>query len=257
MRFASEQRVVQDLLVNYYVRGKGSRRTLLFLHGWRAEAALWLPVLEKFETGDAVYCLDLPGFGGSELPPKAYAVGDYADMVSVFVDDLKLKNVILVGHSFGGRVAMKIAARQPKFLQGIVLVDSAGFVDVTKMKQVKRMVAKILRPVFRRDALKDLRRYIYRMMGSEDYVATPELRETYLKAISEDLSYDMTRIAVPAGIIWGERDKETPLSFAHRMKELIPRAALAVIPRAGHFSFLDDPAKFVAALKKQIDDMQL
>lgn len=256
MRFESKQRVVKDLLVNYYVRVKPGKRALLFLHGWRSEAALWLPVLEKWKHEDAsIYCLDLPGFGGSELPLTPYAVGDYADFVARFIAELKLAHVVVIGHSFGGRVAIKLAAGEPKFLKGIVLVDSAGFAETTKMKQVKRIVARILRPVFRRDALKDLRRYIYRMMGAEDYVATPELRETYLKAISEDLSYDMTRVTAPVGIIWGERDKDAPLSWGRRMKDLMPHATLTILKDAGHFAFLDDQRGFIAALEKQIGDM--
>ncbi|MDP3891554.1 alpha/beta fold hydrolase, partial [Nocardioides sp.] len=201
-KFFQKRLAINGLLVNYYAR-EGKLPALLFLHGWRAEGTIWFPVLENFETENSIYCLDLPGFGKSELPREPYGVENYSEIVSGFISKLGLKNIVIVGHSFGGRIAIKLASKHPGFLRGIVLVDSAGFVDRTFSNKLKRITAKLLKPIFKLKLLHGIRNSIYRLIGSEDYIATPQLRETYLKVIGEDLSEALKQINVPTTIIWG------------------------------------------------------
>ena len=246
---SQKQIAVNGLLLNYYVGGEDKSPALLFLHGWRAEGTIWFPTLENFNSENSIYCLDLPGFGKSELPREPYGVENYSEIVSGFTSKLGLEKVIVIGHSFGGRVAIKLASKNPKFLCGIVLVDSAGFVDKTLLNKLKRIIAKPLRPIFKLKPFHGLRKSIYRLIGSEDYIATPLLRETYLKIIGEDLSGDMKRIDTLTMIIWGAQDKDTPLKHAHKMNESIKNSELVVLEEAGHFSFLDKKEEFLEALR--------
>ena len=167
----------------------------------------------------------------------------------IFIQDNKIVEPIIIGHSFGGRVAIKLASKNPKFLCGIVLVDSAGFVDRTLLNKLKKIIAKPLKPIFKLKPLRGIRNSIYRLIGSEDYIATPLLRETYLKIIGEDLSGDMKRIDTLTMIIWGAQDKDTPLKYAHKMNESIKNSELVVLEEAGHFSFLDKKEEFLEALR--------
>ena len=246
---SQKQIAVNGLLLNYYVGDGNKSPALLFLHGWRAEGTIWFPTLENFNSENSIYCLDLPGFGKSELPREPYGVENYSEIVSGFISKLGLEKVIVIGHSFGGRIAIKLASKNPKFLQGIVLVDSAGFVDKTLLNKLKRIIAKPLRPIFKLKPFHGLRKSIYRLIGSEDYIATPLLRETYLKIIGEDLSGDMKRIDTLTMIIWGAQDKDTPLKHAHKMNESIKNSELVVLEEAGHFSFLDKKEEFLEALR--------
>ncbi len=247
-----KQITIGDLLINYHTNGLEGSKTLVFLHGWRSEGAVWLPIVKNLQETNSIYCLDLPGFGKSQHPEEAWGVGDYADVVSAFIMKLELKNAILIGHSFGGRVAIKLASRRPEFLEGVVLVDSAGFVDKTLSKQLKRIIARPLHILFKYKEVKAIRDSIYRWMGAEDYIATPKLTKTYLKIINEDLSHDMTRINVPVEIIWGDCDKATPLSLSHRMNKLIFSSKLVILKDAGHFSFLDKPQEFLDVFKNYL-----
>lgn len=256
-KFFQKQLTINDLLINYYACSGSKSPVLLFLHGWRADGQVWFPLLENFVGENSVYCLDLPGFGKSELPREPYGVEDYSKIISGFISKLGLENVVVIGHSFGGRIAIKLASKNPDFLRGstsltikgIVLVDSAGFVDRTLPNKLKKIIAKLLKPIFKLTSFHGLRKSIYRFIGSEDYVATPQLRGIYLNVIGEDLSEDMKRIDVPTKIIWGDKDKETPVSSAHKMKNLIHDSELVILNGAGHFSFLDKKEEFLEKLR--------
>jgi len=243
------QLVVDGLLINFYKFQEGDKGTLLFLHGWRSEGMIWQGIIRQLDLpGYTIYALDLPGFGSSPAPDKPYAVADYAGFVSTFIQKLKLTNVILVGHSFGGRIGIKLAASEPEIIKKLVLVDSAGMITDQKGNQLKKTIAKIFKPFFRPKFMQPLRKKVYQMIGAEDYLATPELRETYLKVISEDLSTFLPKIKQPSLIIWGGKDKQTPLEYAEIMKKGIKDSSLVVLRDAGHFSFLDQPDEFAKQL---------
>jgi len=254
-KFSAKQLQVNGLLLNYYASNGSKSPAILFLHGWRVEGPIWFPLLENFVAENSIYCLDLPGFGKSELPREPYGVEDYSKIVSGFISKLELENVVIVGHSFGGRIAIKLASKHPSFLRGIILADSAGFVERTFSNKLKRIIAKSLKPVFKPKPFHGLKKAIYRLIGSEDYIATPQLRETYLKVICEDLSEDMKRIVLPTTIIWGNEDKETPIASAHKMKDIIKNSKLVVLKGAGHFSFLDKKEEFSEALENFLAEL--
>lgn len=239
--------VIDNLLVRYYsYLSKGSKSTLL-LHGWRSDGLIWNDIAMRLnKDGYSVYAIDLPGFGGSSIPKKAFTVSDYADIVSRFSEKVGIKNFVLVGHSFGGRIAIKLATKESKPVQKLVLVDSAGFVNGKKQKHL--FYVKLVRPLFRPKFMQGIRTRIYQKMGAEDYVATPYLRETFLRVVKEDLSEDLSRIYIPTLLLWGEHDKETPVSFGRKMNTLIQNSRLIILPSAGHFSFLDKPEEFYEAL---------
>lgn len=257
VNFSNKQITVNGLLLNYYAGGGSKFPALVLLHGWRSEGSVWFPALENLNIENSIYCLDLPGFGKSELPRNAYSAEDYSEIVSGFISKLGLEKVIIIGHSFGGRVAIKLASKHPEFLKGIVLVDSAGFIDRTMLNKLKRIIAKPLKPIFKLKPLHGLKKSIYRLIGSEDYIATPQLKETYLKVVGEDLSEDMKKIEISTMIIWGAQDKDTPLEYAYRMKNIIKNSKLAALEGAGHFSFLDEKEKFSEALKNFLVELRV
>lgn len=243
--------VINQQLISYNALNRDGKRALVFLHGWRSEGFVWKDIADKINNqGFAVYMLDLPGFGGSPEPKNPFSVQDYADVVAEFIKKLKLNNVILIGHSFGGRIAIKLSAVYPNLIEKIALVDSAGLAE-NKSKGVS-FLAKIAKPFFKPSFMKGPREKIYKKIGAEDYVATPQLKETFLKVINEDLSENLAQINKPTLIIWGEDDKDTPLGVAKIMNEKIKNSKLVVLKEAGHFSFLDKPKEFFEELTKFI-----
>ncbi len=201
----------------------------------------------------SLYAIDFPGFGGSENPKKDFTVSDYSEIVEDFTKKLELKNLVLVGHSFGGRVAIKLVAGEKQNICKLVLVDSAGFVFNPDKKQMMNLIAKTVKPFFKPAFMQGLRKIIYKTIGAEDYLATPALQKTFVNIVNEDLSEDMEKLKLPTLIIWGEKDLETPFEFAQMMKNKIKNSELVVFEEAGHFSFLEQPKKFISRLRDFIN----
>ncbi len=246
-----QQILINDLVINYYkVDRTGDTPSAIFLHGWRSEGKVWLNIMQNL--GLQSYALDLPGFGKSAAPSRAYTVSDYAKIVSGFIRKLELKNVWIVGHSFGGRVAIKLAVQDKNQVGKLVLVDAAGFRNESLVIKIKKFVARMAKPLFSLPLLKGLRQRIYQIIGAEDYAATPQLKQTFINIINEDLSPYLSSISQQTLLIWGNNDTDTPLSFARKMRDGIPGARLVILQDAGHFSFLDQPQQFTKTLNKFI-----
>jgi pimeloyl-ACP methyl ester carboxylesterase len=219
---------------------------VILLHGWRSRALVWADfATELAERGYAVYAFDFPGFGESESPAAPQRLDDYVAVLADFVKKYGLSSVILVAHSFGGRVALKYAASRPHVLEKLVLADSAGIKPPERT--LVRNLAKLARPLFRPGFMQRPRRKIYELIGAGDYLATPPLQKTFVNIVGEDLTPYLSRIACPALIVWGGRDTETPPEMAETMRKAIPRARLLVFEEAGHFSFVDEPERFADA----------
>ena len=249
-----KQIIINNQLISYLSKTGTGEKCLLFLHGWGSNKEVWQKIVDSDQWSEAsVYCMDLPGFGNSPLASKkqikeGWSVCDYAEIVKGFIEKLGLKNVIIVGHSFGGRVGIKLVSNFPSLLLKLVLVDSAGFIDSSSKKRILVWTSKIVRPLFKLQFLHSVRRRIYKKIGTEDYINMPELKETFVKIVSEDLSENMARVVCPTLIIWGENDVVTPPAFGERMKFLIPNSELIILSQAGHYSFLDKPEEFVKIL---------
>ncbi len=247
-----QQIVLQNQLVNYYHTSGPNipLKTVLFLHGWRSEGRVWAPIMESLNSSEfKTYALDLPGFGKSEIPKHDFIVDDYVEQVHTFIEKLSLTTVILVGHSFGGRVAIKFAVRYPELVSRLVLVDSGGIREEPFFQQGKLLLAKIFKPFFRLKLLAKLRLKIYQFMGAEDYLATPKLRQTFLNVIHEDLRPMLPLIKVPTLIIWGDSDDVLPIDHGKEMHSKISHSRFVVLENAGHYSFLDSGKDFLKVLK--------
>src|SRR3989344_3222224 len=119
------QAVVEGLLTNYEVVGGGDRK-LLILHGWGGSLGDWRRVASDLGTGYKIVLVDLPGFGHTQRPGEVWGVDEYAGWVTSFLDKLKIKRTAVLGHSFGGRVAIAMAAgKYKKKAERLILVDAA------------------------------------------------------------------------------------------------------------------------------------
>lgn len=248
----NNQIILNGSLVNYHRLSEGSGQALIFLHGWRSEGIIWKNVAEKLcKTADYnIYALDLPGFGSSPAPKVAFDVSDYTQIVDGFIGKLKLESVVLIGHSFGGRIAIKLAAKKPPYLKKLVLVDSAGIALPSNKKNFMQLGAKLVKPLFKLRSLQDIKRMIYKKIGAEDYLATPYLNETFKKVIVEDLQNCLKDIDVPTLLLWGDKDTDTPLNFMEIFNRKISNSTTKVLKGAGHFSFIDQSDAFCLELSK-------
>jgi pimeloyl-ACP methyl ester carboxylesterase len=207
--------------------------SVVALHGWSRDSSDWDDVLR----GEDALALDLPGFGNTPGPDAAWGTPEYAEVVVDAICSAAATPVTLVGHSFGGRVAVRIAASRPELIAGLVLTGAPLYRRAAPAKPLATFrAAKVLhRAGILSDALMDRMRHRY---GSADYRATSGvMRALFVKVINE--SYDAPIMAisaseVPVFLVWGEHDQEVPLSVASRIHAAIDGSTLRVVPGAGH-----------------------
>lgn len=243
--------VLNDLKVSYVEKGENDSLNIILLHGWGANTTAFNPVIENLSKDFKVYAIDFPGFGLSPKPPITYMVEDYSKLVIEFIKQKKLENVVLVGHSFGGRVIIKMIGKLGYKPLKVILVDSAGIKPKRTLKyNVKVGCFKFMKNACRIFLGKKLSEKIIgklrNKMGSEDYKnADNDMKEIFKNVVNEDLTEYLPNINVPTLLIWGDKDLDTPLSDAKIMEEKIPDAGLVVIPGAGHFSYLNNLPLFL------------
>jgi len=244
------EKTVEIKGIPVFYRDKGEGDTILILHGWRSSSKSWVTVQDELvKAGFRVVVPDLPGFGGTPEPKEAWSVQDYMEFVRSFEETLGLHPRGLVGHSFGGRIAIFYAMKYKHNLPALVLCDAAG-VFRHKQAQIRlhKAVTKTGDYVMRFPFLNFLRPLVrnlnYRLTRQRDYYLTSgTMRETFKMVIEESMRPHLPHITAPTLILWGENDKMTPLSDAHIIHQEIPVSYLHVIPHAGHSINLEYPYK--------------
>ena len=253
----AELRIAMNIEVDgynicYKITGSGEK-TVVILQGWGTDLGVYDSVAGVIDGSKyRVIQFDFPGFGGSDEPREPWDVDGFADFFCNLMEALQVKQATLIGHSYGGRVIIKLASREslPFEITNIILIDSAGILPVrTAAQKWKIRRYKILKKFLNL-------KLIYAMFpeviddwrsrqGSADYRnASPMMRQCMVKAINEDLTELLPKIRQEVLLIWGDKDTATPIRDAHIMEEKIPNCGLAVIPGTGHFSFLEKPAQF-------------
>lgn len=247
----SNQLVISQTLVSYnQTKGQPGAPVLVFLHGWGSQKEIWQKTIAAMQkSGLGTLSLDFPGFGQSPRPRADWGVGEYASMLKEFLQKLEISRPVLVGHSFGGRVAIKFCAIYPKAASKLVLVNSAGFADVSVKQKVISKAASVLNIFFKPSFMKPCKLWLQRKLGAGDYAEAGEMKNIFLKVVSEDLTSDMKKIEVPTLIVSGQQDKDTPPAFGRRMQENISGSKWLTLSSAGHFSFLDQPEEFFQQVK--------
>lgn len=248
---------IEGLRLSYEVGGSGTQAVIV-MHGWGCRASTVRILSEAAITaGTTVYSLDMPGFGESEEPHEIWGVEQYADFVENFCKALNISQPILIGHSFGGRVAIVLAARLP--IAKLILVDAAGikprrslkyYIKVYTFKAAKKILPLLIGQKRAGGVIERMRG----KSGSSDYAAaSPQMRGIMSRVVNEDLRHLLPSIKASTLLIWGERDTATPISDAQLMERLIPDAGLVSYPEAGHYSFIDRPAQTTAVIKSFIN----
>ncbi len=236
---------------NIYFQKVGQGKDLILLHGWGLDASSFWPVVDLLKDQFTLWILDLPGHGRSDIPKSAFTITDYKNTVMKFIKELKIQKPIILGHSFGGRVTIKLASENPKILDKIILEDSAGIsqksgIQNELLKVLARGVKHLIPNIFNLKEL--LRLKLYKTLKS-DYLDTGLLKETFKKSINEDLTEDLKKISTEALIIWGENDQTTPLEDGKRMYQLIKNSKLVILEGVGHAPHISDPERFALYVK--------
>jgi pimeloyl-ACP methyl ester carboxylesterase len=242
-------------LVDEVLDGATSPR-LVLLHGWGASRESLRAIGALFQTTHRVHLLDLPGFGDAPPPPPDWDTARYADLVERFLMAGGADPVVLVGHSFGGRVALRVAARRPPPLRGLVLMGVPGLpapwwsrarLRRSAIRGLRRALS-VLRPLAG-DAPLD---WHTARFGSRDYLAAGVLKPILVRAVNEDLTACARAVACPVLLLYGSDDTETPPWIARRYRQLMGgRARLVILPHKEHHLYTGTGAHLCAFLIRQ------
>jgi pimeloyl-ACP methyl ester carboxylesterase len=214
---------INDYEIAYKISGpEDAEKTAVILQGWGTEMGMYDSVAAAINDSYRVVQFDLPGFGASDEPREAWNVDAYADFFCDFMEALGIKKAVLLGHSYGGRVIIKLAARDsiPFEIEKIVLVDSAGVMPErsasqkfkVKMYKIKRtfLTSKPVHSMF-----PEVIDYWMSKQGSEDYRnASPMMKKCLVMAVNEDLQHLMPEVKQEVLLVWGDLDMDT-LSATH------------------------------------------
>ena len=226
-------------------------KTLLFLHGWGCDKNVWHAQAEHFSAKYDVVALNLAGFGGEPLEKPVMTVFDYAASVARVINEMGLKNVTVVGHSFGGRIAVVLDAFYPSLVEKIVLVSSAGVRRFSLKRTLKTYIYKSKKLLVKCGLLPA---YALLSSGSADYLSLdPKMKPTFLNAVNTDLRRYARLVRRPVLLVWGDADRETPLSDGKLLARLTG-GGLAVMEGCGHYCFLQNGALFNRILEAFLQD---
>lgn len=235
---------------HYIQEGQGP--DVLLLHGWGGSTESWLPVTEHLKTRCRVTALDFPGHGGSGSPPESgWSVDDYRDFTAAFVEKIGIYPCDIVAHSFGGRVALLLAATRPQLVRRMLLTGCAGLLPKrSAAARAKSSVFHKLKTMSEHvPGGRALREKVAGHLGSSDYRAlAPGMRATFVKVVNQDLSPVLSDIRAETLLIFGRNDRETPLWMGEELRDGIRGSALVVLENAGHFAYLEQCAAFLRIL---------
>lgn len=238
----------------YYIENKvKSDVTLLFLHGWGTDRSSFLPIINNLKENVRIVSIDFPGFGQSEEPKKIYGVKDYAELVDEFINKLELKNILIVAHSFGGRVSFYLSQMNQE-VNKMLLTGAAGIKPKREWKyQLGVLNYKFQKLLIRTPFYFQYKEDLFANSGSEDYKkASPVMKQVLIKVVNEDLSFLFSQITQKTILFWGEDDLAVPLSDAKKMQEEILNSELIVV-EGSHYAFLENVEKFTQKVKELIE----
>lgn len=250
--------IVNNIAVQYIDEGTGP--VVVFLHGWGTNGADFADLAGALLSKYRVVRIDFPGFGGSEQPRDDWHVSDYADFVSAMLEKLDIVAPrAIVGHSFGGRIAIKGVATEKLHTGKLVLIGAAGVKHGNSARNVAlRAVAKTGKAVLSLPGLRNIsekaRTRLYGSIGSQDYLNSGAMQQIFLNTINEDLSGYAKDIHIPTLLIWGSEDDQAPLADGKFYHSQIADSTLKIAASAGHFVHHDEPIQVTRWIQEFLNE---
>lgn len=263
MKFSLPRAIIKNMQPNYFqqktitiqnltcaYRYEGDGPVLILLHGWAQSSATWDNVAPILQKEYAIYALDLPGFGQSEAPSRAWTIEEYADFVQAFVRSLSLTPHAVIGHSFGARIAASYAVKyKTRRLILCAMADSAAF---SPFRFINILLIRLLRRVMPL-ALYRGHRYLFTPSGFADVSALGAKRaktmlDIYLAAHQCEDIKNLSAISCPTLLIYGKRDPIANAKTGSRLNSCIARSILISLPDAWHFPHLKNAGAFLESV---------
>lgn len=249
----------KGLEIYYEQTGEAGKPPVLCLHGWGCSTQHFAPIAQELAKDYRVTVMDFPAHGQSQKPEAPWQVRDFAECVKELMEKLSLAPCDIIAHSFGGRVALYMAAHWPQLVKRLVITGGAGIKKPETAEQKKRREAfqrkkRLLQglakaPLLGGAAEKGMEA-LRQKYGSADYNALDaDMRRTFVQVVNEDLRPLLPQIKAPTLLIWGENDRDTPLWMGQAMEKEIPDAGLVIFENDDHYAYLRQWPRFVAVVR--------
>jgi len=260
---------VYHLPENPEISGKTNAQPLtVFLHGWGSSAQGFTSLFSK---NACFVALDFPGAGKSSPLQKVFTLEDYTRITQKFLEKFLQKNefsknqkITVVGHSFGGRIIMKMLDMYPDFfshktLEKIVFIAVPFFREKTFQTELLGKIVKISHIIFPKFLKSKLKKIAHMMIGENDYFDLDDneiMKKTFQNIVSEksEISQYISRLEQFSEnqlfCFWGEEDAIIPISFAYDVQKKIGKKfEIFPIPKSGHFPWVENPQSFFESWK--------
>lgn len=242
---------LDGIRVRYFEISPKNDKTILIIHGWSKKGGeSWLRTGELVaQHGFRVLIPDLPGFGASREPDQAWAIEEYSRFIALFVKRAQLKKPVLLGHSFGGQIALHITAQNPELIEKVILVAPAIIRDRQFDNPSLRSRLAFLLGKGKKYAPQWLRKKLASFFESPDFRGlSSRMQGIMKKIIKQDLRHICPSISVPALIVWGDRDRLTPIQQGYELNRLIKQSLFEVFPGVSHGVHLQIPRQLATLI---------
>lgn len=234
---------IRNIDVNYIQYGSEKGKNIVLLHGWGQNIEMMMPLGDNLPEYH-ITIIDFPGFGESSEPDKSLTIYDYVEILEELLESLNIRKPIMMGHSFGGRVAIVYASRNS--IEKLVLFGAPCV-----RHERKSLKESVLKGVKKLPGMNKIGEYAKKYIGSTDYRnASPIMRETLVNVINEDLSKYAKKIQSPTLLIWGTNDTEAPIEEARELEALLVDGGLVELDGLSHYAYLEALPQVINILNK-------
>lgn len=225
---------INGISLNYIDYGNESGKTILLLHGWGQNIEMMKGIGNAFSIKYRILIIDLPGFGESSTPNFAWDVPDYVECIKQLLEELKISNPIIVGHSYGGKIGLLYAS---KYNVEKLILFASPFKKEIKELSFKTKVLKQLKKV---PGLNKLEGFAKKHIGSDDYRnANPLMREVLVNTVNLDITEEVKEIKASTLVIWGTNDEAVPVERAYELEELIEDCGVVIFDGCTHYAYIE------------------
>lgn len=234
---------MRDISIRYEEYGNKKGKTIVLLHGWGQNVEMMKPIGDGLQKNFHILILDLPGFGQSQEPTSVWSVYDYAQFLNEFLQTFSIKNPILIGHSFGGKVSLVYASKYN--VEKLIVLGSPFRKEITKLS----LKTKILKTMKKIPGVKPLADIAKKHTGSTDYRnASPRMRDILVDTVNLDITEDVKKIKCSTLIIWGSLDEQVSIQDAYLLEQLIPDAGVVEYSGCSHYAYLENLSQTINIL---------
>lgn len=230
------------------------KAVLLFLHGWGGSSNSWEPNIRELKNKFDCIALNFPGFGLSDEPENIWGVAEYAIFVRDFVKRMNLHKLVLVGKSFGGRVALNYANNWPETLSNLILVSAAGIEKAKFLTKIVISLASFGKALITKKipAVEPFaRKVFYKITGIQKDISDYKWEVKKL-VTNTDLSEEAKHISVPTLVVWGKDDNILPVELGKKLNNLIKNSSFVQI-QGGHNAHSDSSSEFNLVLLRYLE----